>query len=68
MTAVCINHSHQKKGEGMKSGEKIYKTMNMTGAIALIAGIIMIVIGVATGVMTIVSGAMLLSRKKDVLF
>ncbi len=52
----------------MKSGEKIYKTMNMTGAIALIAGIIMIVIGVATGVMTIVSGAMLLSRKKDVLF
>ena len=54
--------------DGMKSGEKIYKTMNMTGAIALIAGIIMIVIGVATGVMTIVSGAMLLSRKKDVLF
>ena len=52
----------------MKSGEKIYKTMNMTGAMALIAGIIMIVIGVATGVMTIVSGAMLLSRKKDVLF
>ena len=52
----------------MKSGEKIYKTMNMTGAIALIAGIIMIVIGVATGVMTIVSEAMLLSRKKDVLF
>ena len=52
----------------MKSGEKIYKTMNMTGAIALIAGIIMIVIGVATGVMTLVSGAMLLSRKKDVLF
>ena len=52
----------------MKSGEKIYKTMNLTGAIALAAGIVIIVVGVVAGVMTIVSGAMLLSRKKDVLF
>ena len=52
----------------MKSGEKIYKTMNLTGAITLTAGSVIIVIGVATGVMTIVSGAMLLSRKKDILF
>ena len=48
----------------MKSGEKIYKTMNLTGAISMAAGIIIIVVGVAAGVMTIVSGAMLLSRKK----
>ena len=52
----------------MKTGEKIYKTMSLTGAISLTAGIVMIVIGVAAGVMTIVSGAMLLARKKDVLF
>ncbi len=52
----------------MKSEEKIYKTMSLTGVISLTAGIVIIVIGVATGVMTIVSGAMLLSRKKDVLF
>ena len=55
-------------GEGMKTGERIYKTMNLTGAITLTAGIVITVIGVVTGVMTIVSGAMLLSRKKDVLF
>ena len=52
----------------MKSGEKIYKTMNLTGALSMTAGIVIIVIGVVTGVITIVSGAMLLSRKKDVLF
>jgi len=52
----------------MKSGEKIYKTMNLTGAITLTAGIVIVVIGVAAGVMAIVSGAMLLSRKKDILF
>ena len=52
----------------MKSGERIYKTMNLTGAITLTAGFVITVIGVVTGVMTIVSGAMLLSRKKDVLF
>lgn len=52
----------------MKSGERIYKTMNLTGVITLTAGIVITVIGVATGVMAIVSGAMLLSRKKDVLF
>jgi hypothetical protein len=52
----------------MKSGEKIYKTMNLTGAVTLTTGIIMIVTGVAAGVITIVSGAVLLSRKKDVLF
>ena len=52
----------------MKSGERIYKTMSFSGVVTLTAEIIMIVIGVATGVMTIVSGAVLLSRKKDVLF
>lgn len=52
----------------MKSGEKIYKTMNLAGVISLTAGIIIIVVGVATGVMAIVSGSVLLSRKKDVLF
>ncbi len=52
----------------MESGEKIYKTMNFTGVIALTLGIVIIVTSVAAGVMAIVSGSMLLSRKKDVLF
>lgn len=52
----------------MKAGEKLYKTLNLTGVVSLTAGIVIIVVGVATGVMAIVSGAVLLSRKKDVLF
>ncbi len=52
----------------MESGEKIYKTMNLTGVLSLTTGIVVIVVCLTAGVMSIVSGAMLLSRKKDVLF
>ena len=48
----------------MENGEKIYKTMSVTGVIAMTAGIIVVVVGV----MAIVSGAMLISQKKNVLF
>ena len=52
----------------MENGEKIYKTMSVTGVIAMTAGIIIVVVGIVTGVMAIVSGAMLLSQKKNVMF
>ena len=52
----------------MENGEKIYKTMSVTGVIAMTAGIIIVVVGVVIGVMAIVSGAMLISQKKNVLF
>lgn len=48
--------------------EKIYKTMTGAGALNLAAGIITIAVGVAVGILLIVSGARLLRRKTDILF
>lgn len=49
-------------------GEKIYKTMGNVGALNIAVGIIMIVIGLSTGIITIVSGAYLLKKKSDITF
>lgn len=48
--------------------EKVYKTMGLTGAAAIAVGIVIIVIGVAAGVVSIVSGAKLLNGKKGLMF
>jgi hypothetical protein len=48
--------------------EKVYKTMKSVGALNLVMGIIMIIAGVATGVMVIVNGAKLLAGKSDLTF
>lgn len=49
-------------------GEKIYKTMNGSGALDIALGIVTLVTGVACGVLLIVSGAKLLSGKSKLLF
>ena len=43
--------------------EKIYKTMQGTGVINIVIGSVIITVGLAAGVMAIVSGAFLLKRK-----
>lgn len=48
--------------------EKVYKTIRNAGISNLVMGILIICFGVAAGVMTIVQGAKLLSRKSDILF
>lgn len=48
--------------------EKIYKSMKMTGAWNIALGIVMIVVGVSTGVLAIVNGARLLKDKSEILF
>lgn len=48
--------------------EKIYKTMRNTGAASIVIGIIVIVAGVAAGVIMIVNGAVLLKRKSEIIF
>ena len=48
--------------------EKIYKTMGTAGAMNLIFGIVMIALGTAMGVLTIISGARLLSGRKKIVF
>ena len=48
--------------------EKIYKTLNSTGISSLVAGIVVIAVGVATGALMIVQGVRLLHNKKNVMF
>ena len=48
--------------------EKVYNTMRWTGACSIALGIIVLVIGVAVGILSIVSGSMLLKRKSDIVF
>ena len=48
--------------------EKAFKTMGMVGVSNIAIGIIIAVIGVAAGVLTIVSGARLLKDKKGLTF
>lgn len=48
--------------------EKIYKTMRNTGAMNITVGIIILVTGVTVGILSIVSGGVLLKRKSDIVF
>ena len=48
--------------------EKIYKTMNGSGAVAIVIGVIVIVVGVVSGILLLVSGAKLLARKSHIMF
>lgn len=48
--------------------EKVYKTMEHTGACSIVIGIIVLVTGVTVGVMSIICGGLLLKRKSDITF
>ena len=48
--------------------EKLYKTMGICGTGNLITGIVSIVIGVASGVLLIISGTRLLKKRSDIIF
>lgn len=48
--------------------EKVYKTMGKIGGGNIVLGIIMIISGVTAGVLTIVSGAKLMSSRKHIMF
>ena len=48
--------------------EKVYKTMQRTGACSIAVGIIMLVTGVTVGIMSIVCGGLLLKRKGEITF
>lgn len=48
--------------------EKIFKVMGLAGASSIAVGIVVVVVGVATGVVNIVAGCLLLKRRKNVTF
>lgn len=48
--------------------EKVYKTMKGTGVVNIVLGCISLAVGVATGVLLIISGAKLIAGKSKILF
>lgn len=48
--------------------EKTYKVMGGAGAMNIVLGIVILVTGIASGVLMIVSGAKLLTGKSRILF
>lgn len=48
--------------------EKLYKTMGTVGGANIALGIIVLVTGVTTGILTIVSGAKILASRKKFYF
>lgn len=48
--------------------EKAYKTMTNTGAGNLVLGIILVAVGLASGILMIVNGARLLKSRSSLIF
>ena len=48
--------------------EKVYKSMKSVGSFNVVIGILMIVSGIALGVLVITRGAKLLKQKSEILF
>ena len=48
--------------------EDIYKTMNNVGTANIAIGSILVILGVAAGVLSIVTGARLIAKKDNLLF
>lgn len=48
--------------------EKIYKTMGRTGAWNIAVGVVLIVVGLGTGIMSIINGAKLIKDKAGIMF
>lgn len=49
-------------------GERAYKTMKKAGAYNIVLGVLLLVFGIACGIVSIIYGARLLRRKSDILF
>ena len=64
-----MNSTEQNKGGNFcMNNEKTYKLMGRVGGGTLALGIIVLVAGVVTGILTIISGARLLKGKSDLMF
>lgn len=48
--------------------EKVYKTMQRTGACSIAVGVVILVTGLVVGIMSIICGGMLLKRKNEITF
>ncbi|MGN6711542.1 MAG: hypothetical protein ACTHKA_07935 [Anaerocolumna jejuensis] len=55
-------------GQELDMSEKIYTTMKSVGVGNLVIGILLIITGIASGVLVIVNGSRLLRKKSEILF
>ncbi len=63
---IIMHNMAQNRRKDMN--EKIYKTMAITGAGNIALGIIVLISGIACGILVIVNGAKILKRKSDIIF
>ena len=47
--------------------EKVYKTMGRTGAFSIAMGIVVMAVGLAVGIGSVICGASLLGRRSDLM-
>lgn len=52
----------------MDNNELIYRDMRFSGAVSITLGILMLVIGVISGVLLLISGGRLMAGKQKVIF
>lgn len=55
-----------RKGDG-RMNEKIYHSMTLTGACDIAVGIIVLAVGITTGILTLVNGARILKNRKNII-
>ncbi len=48
--------------------EKVYKVLNVVGAGSIAIGVVILVVGITTGVLSIIAGAKLLKEKQNIIF
>lgn len=63
-----IMNNMERSRKELSMEEKIYKTMNGSGAMSLAIGVVTLVVGVVCGTLMIIGGAKLLSAKSKILF
>ncbi len=61
-------YNSDRKGGSLYMEEKIYKTMGGSGALNIAVGVVVLVVGVASGTLLLISGAKLLAGKSKILF
>ena len=67
MSSMVQNNYYDLFGGDIMS-EKIYKTMGRTGAWNIAFGVVLIVVGLAIGVLQIIYGGKLLMDRKEITF
>ena len=56
------------KGCQMENNEHIYRSMRFSGTVNIILGVLLIVVGVVSGILLLISGGKLITGKSRIIF